>query len=360
MHRRRRTFRSFALRLTRLFSPAACWSLALLAPGALSAETTPLAHVETVGEGQTQLILIPGWMCDWSVWDEFMQRNADRYTMRAVTLPGFVGADPPEDDELNKDDCHAETPWLNNAVAAVAELIEAENIQEPVVIGHSLGGQIAMRLAIERPELVGKVVTVDGMPAVPLKYETGVDKRTDRVELVKNAYEPWFRAMSAEDWTAKFDRAVDNLVETAPHRAQLHRMFNDTEREPSMRYLVEALKTDITPEIEEIRAPLLAIAAIEDCPRAPADFDESICAVWHEQLAQAPDAQLVFFQRAKHFFFLTQTVAFDNAINRFIEGKPVESHNVDHERFAGRAGSHHSDRTVRPDKTARPAKECKH
>jgi len=306
----------------------------MLTAGVLRAETTPLAHVETVGRGETQLILIPGWMCDWTVWDEFMQRNADRYTMRAVTLPGFVGATPPKDDGAgDEEQPQAETPWLNNAVDAVARLIEDESIEDPIVIGHSLGGQIAMRLAIERPELVSKVVTVDGMPAVPLKYETGIDKGTDRATLVERAYEPWLRAMSNEDWSLKFDEAVDNLVETAPHRAQLHRMFEQTQREPSVRYLVEALKTDITPEVERIQAPLLAIAAIEDCPGAPAEFEESICAVWQRQLAQAPDAQIVFFEHAKHFFFLTKTEAFDNAIARFVEGKPVESSIAEHERF---------------------------
>ena len=302
---------------------AVCLAGSLLIASPVRAETTPLAHVETVGTGPAQLILIPGWMCDWTVWGEFMQRNTDRYTMRAVTLPGFAGAEPPSaaDDEQPR----AETPWLNNAVAAVAELIETESIKNPIIIGHSLGGQIAMRLAIERPELVGKVVTVDGMPAVPLKYETGIKEGTDRTELVENAYEPWLRAMSAEDWTNKFDQAVDNLVDTTMHRAQLHRMFALTQREPSVRYLVEALKTDITPEVAQIKSPLLAIAAIEDCPEAPVEFDESICAVWHEQLKQAPDAQIVFFEHARHFFFLTQTEAFDNAIARFVEGLPVES-----------------------------------
>ena len=303
---------------------AAVLVVVLSAP-AVFAGATPLAHVETVGSGEAQLILIPGWMCDWTVWDEFMRRNSEHYTMHAVTLPGFVGAAPPVDtpheDELEAFD---ETPWINNAVKSIAALIVEEGIENPIIIGHSLGGQIAMRMAIERPELVGMVVTVDGMPAVPLKYKTDLEGGADRAALIENAYEPWLRAMSADAWKEKFDQAVANLVETASHREQLHRMFDNTEREPSVRYLVEALKTDITPEIEQIKAPLLAIAAIEDCPEAPAEFEESICATWQEQLSMVPDAQIVFFEHAKHFFFLTQTEAFDTAIARFVEGKPVE------------------------------------
>ncbi len=310
---------------------AAVLVVVLTAP-AVFAGATPLAHVETVGSGEAQLILIPGWMCDWTVWDEFMRRNSEHYTMHAVTLPGFVGAAPPVD-APNEDEMDAfdETPWINNAVESIAALIVEEGIENPIVIGHSLGGQIAMRLAIERPELVGMVVTVDGMPAVPLKYETDIEGGADRAALIENAYEPWLRAMSADAWKEKFDQAVSNLVETASHREQLHRMFDNTEREPSVRYLVEALKTDITPEIEQIKAPLLAIAAIEDYPEAPAEFEESICATWQEQLSMVPDAQIVFFEHAKHFFFLTQTEAFDKAIARFVAGEPVELRIVEHD-----------------------------
>ena len=68
-----------------------------------------LAHVERVGTGPVDLVLIPGLACDWRVWEDFLQRNARRYTMYAVTLPGFGGAPA----EFDPDE---PTPLLDDAV----------------------------------------------------------------------------------------------------------------------------------------------------------------------------------------------------------------------------------------------------
>ena len=74
---------------------------AVLATPALAAHEG-LAHVETRGEGDTHLLLVPGLLCDWTVWESFMERNAERYTMHAVTLPGFGGTEPPPEPEATR------------------------------------------------------------------------------------------------------------------------------------------------------------------------------------------------------------------------------------------------------------------
>ena len=66
--------------------------LSSVAPGAIAAPE--LAHVEVRGTGDTALVLIPGLVCGWEVWESFMDRNGDRYTMYAVTLPGMNGSEP--------------------------------------------------------------------------------------------------------------------------------------------------------------------------------------------------------------------------------------------------------------------------
>ena len=46
----------------------------------------------------------------------------------------------------------------------VAELLEACNLKQPTIIGHSLGGKVAMQLALSRPELLKALVVVDIAP----------------------------------------------------------------------------------------------------------------------------------------------------------------------------------------------------
>ncbi len=75
----------------------------------------------------------------------------------APDLPGFGATPAPAE------------PWGSGEyAAAVAQLLEdtAESGSRPVVVGHSLGGRIAVRLAAARPELVGALV-LTGAPLVP-------------------------------------------------------------------------------------------------------------------------------------------------------------------------------------------------
>ncbi len=43
----------------------------------------------------------------------------------------------------------------------LVELIESENIHQPIILGHSMGGKVAMLFTLEYPELVKKFVVVD-------------------------------------------------------------------------------------------------------------------------------------------------------------------------------------------------------
>jgi pimeloyl-ACP methyl ester carboxylesterase len=89
--------------------------------------------------------------------DELMARSC---RVHAPALPGFAGtADLPAADRT-----------IEGYARWVAACIEASGIDRPVmVVGHSFGGGIAIRLAHDHPELVGHLVLVNsiGMPAAP-------------------------------------------------------------------------------------------------------------------------------------------------------------------------------------------------
>jgi lipase len=58
-------------------------------------------------------------------------------------------------------------PWtLESNVTALANLLATETARPVVVVGHSFGGAVALRLAVTRPDLVASLVLLD--PAVGL------------------------------------------------------------------------------------------------------------------------------------------------------------------------------------------------
>lgn len=52
----------------------------------------------------------------------------------------------------------------------IRELIAREHIHKPVIMGHSMGGKVAMTLALESPEIIDKLIVVDmSLRAYPAK-----------------------------------------------------------------------------------------------------------------------------------------------------------------------------------------------
>ena len=64
---------------------------------------------------------------------------------------------------------HGASPWdadMNYALMAedVLALIEAEKLDSPVLLGHSMGGKTAMMAALTNPDAIGALIVADIAP----------------------------------------------------------------------------------------------------------------------------------------------------------------------------------------------------
>lgn len=87
----------------------------------------------------------------WQHWTENMAELAEHGRVIAVDLPGFGRSEPPQ--RGYSIDTFADT---------IADLIDALRLPRIVLVGHSLGGPIAMRFAARHPDLVAGVVLAAG------------------------------------------------------------------------------------------------------------------------------------------------------------------------------------------------------
>ena len=70
---------------------------------------------------------------------------------------------------------HGDSPWADRMsyhqmADDVGDLITAERLERPIVMGHSIGGKVAMTLALERSELLAGLIVVD---VAPVTYASG-------------------------------------------------------------------------------------------------------------------------------------------------------------------------------------------
>jgi len=61
-------------------------------------------------------------------------------------------------------------------VADLYEFIQAHNLQQPIIIGHSMGGKTAMNFAVKYPDLLSQLIVVDIVPkAYPVHHDHILD-----------------------------------------------------------------------------------------------------------------------------------------------------------------------------------------
>ena len=100
-------------------------------------------HVEIVGQGQP-LVLIHGWGMHSGVWQALVKRFSKQYMLYLVDLPGHGHSRPIE-------------PYHLHALAdEVAEVIPGVSD----VLGWSLGGLVAQRIALNQPDRIRRLIPV--------------------------------------------------------------------------------------------------------------------------------------------------------------------------------------------------------
>lgn len=107
-----------------------------------------VVHYEIVGRGRP-VILLHGWLGSWGCWLGTMEALSSRYRTYALDFWGF-----------GESDKRRESYNVVDFVALVDQFMERLGIQSAPVIGHSMGGTVALNLALDRPNRVERVAVV--------------------------------------------------------------------------------------------------------------------------------------------------------------------------------------------------------
>ena len=114
-------------------------------------EGAPLAWAEFGGAGSPPVLFVHGSPGDWKAWARYLVNDglAGMGTRRAVDRPGFAGS--------------AGSGAVVSLEGQARRLLAlADPKSPPLVVGHSLGGPIAVRMAIDDPARVRGVLMIAG------------------------------------------------------------------------------------------------------------------------------------------------------------------------------------------------------
>lgn len=211
---------------------------------ATSAQNTKSFSVTKTGNGKKNVILIPGYSCAGSVWDETVQVISKDHTCYVITFSGFGGEKP----QTN--------PVLATWVADLAAFITDTKINKPIVIGHSLGGGIAAWLAADYPALLSKIVIVDALPSLSAFYNPSfvAQQTLDCSPLVKQ-----FTAMNDEQF---YTMQKSNMPMILSNTSKLEAVISwsvKSDRNTLAQIYCQFLNTDLRSKLSSITCETLVM-----------------------------------------------------------------------------------------------------
>src|SRR5437763_1056113 len=111
--------------------------------------------LEAGEEGSPALVLVHGFLTSHREFDDVTWRFADKFHVIAPDLPGFGESGMPNPARYQY--------GIESAAESIADLIAAFGVGRAMVLGHGMGGAIALTLAAQHAELVPRLVVVDSL-----------------------------------------------------------------------------------------------------------------------------------------------------------------------------------------------------
>ncbi len=259
--------------------------------------------VQTQGSG-TDVILIPGLASSREVWADLASTLRMSHHIHLIELAGF-----------------ANTPAVSNpdgkvlapAVDAIADYIQTQHIKAPVIIGHSLGGEIALMLGARHPDQIGRLMIVDALPFYTLMIDPAATSETAAQQAT--AMRDWLLGQSPEQVKEFQKTSIIRLAKTEAVRPALVAAGINSDRKTVADAVYELMITDLRPELARIKAPIEVVYAYDGLFGVPA---ASVDAMYRQAYAAAPDIRFTRIDDSFHFVMLDQPERFSRTVKSFL------------------------------------------
>lgn len=204
--------------------------------------------IEVVGEG-APVFLIPGFLSDQRVWDDTAQRLSEHYQVHRVSIKGF-GSTPA-----------ATSPSLHAVKQALIDYINTQDMDAPVVIGHSLGGFMGYWLAVsEHVELSG-IIAVDGLPFIGPVFSRDPTISADTLAPQANMMRQYYGGLDAEGMKRTTMRGLTVQASSEQHQALILKMAEISDPTTAGDAMYTLMTTDLRGPIQSVQIPVLLLGA---------------------------------------------------------------------------------------------------
>ena len=243
-----------------------------------------VSYLSKAGEKPEQcLLFLHGWRSQKEVWLPIVNHQITKspnHSIYALDLPGFGSSPAPK------------VAWAVGDYAEIVKgFIQKLGLNNVIIIGHSFGGRVGIKLAARHSKLISKLVLVDSAGFV--------DERTKKraMELTAKLAKPFFLPKFMQGLRRKIYKYIgaDDYVATP--------WLTET--------FVKVKNEDLSEEMKKISCPTFLIWGENDTD-TPVGFGQRMHAL-------IPNSKFLILKNAGHFGFLDKPEEFVSALFEFIK-----------------------------------------
>lgn len=305
-----------SLAITTVFSASPCTAFAASSNQAESTSHAKAAEEFQVGSLYVEkysnpkatgapVILIPGLTSGAYVWDETVKQLRDEHELYVVTLAGFSGKPA------------IAGPKLPKLKASLLELIQAQKIDKPVLVGHSLGSASSIWFATEYSHLIRGVFAVDGLPVFPGLQNMSPEQRKAMAEGTR-------AQMASQDQATfgaqqiqymRFVGVIDEKRGTA-----LGERAAKSDPAATADYMAELFMLDMRPDLHKITVPVAFVSPFYAPDFARANMtEEGKNALYKSLVDGIPKLEMINVNNSRHFIMIDQPQVFHQKLQEFLK-----------------------------------------
>lgn len=271
-------------------------SVFALTGGAKDVQPYPF-EVQVSGQGTRPIVFIPGFASAGSVWEETVGKLGKEFRCHTLTMAGFAGVRAQPGASFKS--------WE----ASIAQYIKDNHLEKAIVVGHSMGGVMALALAADYPELVGKIVVVDALPCLAAMSNPNFQASekpdcTSMVAQMTNLSVDQFRQMqlmSVRSMVADTTRQKRVVAwSVASDRTTLGEMFCDF------------MNTDLRDKLGAIQCPTLVLLQ---------PYFKNIAGAIDSQYKNLKNANLRYATKGLHFIMFDDQEWYMKELSQFIHAQ---------------------------------------
>lgn len=253
-------------------------------------------QVEVIGKGDP-VLLFPGFSCTGDVWNETVKELSKKYECHVFTFAGF-GTVPP-----------IESPWLETIKKDVEKYVVRKKLNKPTIIGHSMGGSLALWLAATNEETYKKLIIVDGLPSIGALMIPNFS--SDKVSY-DNPFSKQQLAMDDKAFQQMATQMAAGMSFNKEKQPIIVNWMQQSDRKTYVYGYVDLMKLDLRESIQNIKIPVTIFAAVSMYQK------KQVEELYTKQYQKLTKKDIIYVDDSAHFIMFDKQDWFINKVQKLL------------------------------------------